>query len=342
MILLSKMLAAGLVVISSMTFVGYSQVKIDTLHEEATGDELLYIPSKSLLKHFTAGMSNVVADLLWLETIQYTVREFHSQERKFTWLEHMINAVADLDPHFVDAYANGSMFLSSIGADEQALKLLKKGFIRNPQSFEIPHEIVKLYVLNRRDRPESPAVTTHYLRMLAERHEYPELYLNWARHIQEANNLDQEARAIWEDVLNTSEDEFIRELAHANLRLLIVGDNVRTLSDLVGQFKTQSGRAPFNLEELIDAGLLADLPSSQENGAYFIDLNGEVQNTILIEDTKRRTLMSLNGLARTKAAEKGRNARTIEELFMWLDRELPPHPVPGGEWQYDPTSGAIS
>ena len=341
MLLASKIISAGLVIISSMAFIGYSQLKIDTLHEEALADELLYIPSKSLLTHFTAGMSNIVADLLWIETIQYTVQEFHSKERKFAWLEQMINAVVDLDPYFVDAYATGSMFLSSIGADDKALTLLKKGFVRNPDSWEIPYEIVKLYVLNRRDRPEAPAVTTHYLRMLAERHEYPELYLDWARHIQEQNSLKQEARAIWEDVLQNSENKFIRELAYANLRLLIIRDNVETLTELTIQFENQAGRAPLNLDELIAGGLLETLPSDEDQGTYFLDAEGSVRNTVLLEDTKRRMLMLLNSEGRTKAKQMGRKASNLDQWLEWTGQDLPQHPVPGGQWRYDPVAGEV-
>ena len=209
---LTKIIASVVVVLGSMGFIGFSQSRIDALHEEALEDELLYIPSNTLLTHFTAGMSNVVADMLWIETIQYTVKEFHDPQRKFTWLEQMCHAVTDLDPYFEGVYVNGGMFLSSVGADEKALKLLKKGFVRNPESWEIPYEMVKVYVLNRRDQPQSPAITTHYLRMLAERHEHPEMYLSWARRIQEQNDLKKEGRAIWEDVIKNSKDKFVREL----------------------------------------------------------------------------------------------------------------------------------
>ena len=46
-------------------------------------EELLYLPNENLLNHFTAGLSSVVADLLWLRTIHYTVKEFHDVDRKF-------------------------------------------------------------------------------------------------------------------------------------------------------------------------------------------------------------------------------------------------------------------
>lgn len=336
-----KILAATLAVVCSMGFIGFSQSQIDMLYEEALEDELLYIPNKTLLSHFTAGMSNVVADLLWIETIQYTVKEFHNPERKFAWLEHMCHAAADLDPHFEGVYVHGGMFLSSIGADEEALNLLKTGFERNPDSWRIPYEIVKVYLLNRRDDPESPAVTVHYLRMLAERHEYPKMYLDWARRIQEQNDLKGEARAIWEDVLAKSEDKFIRELAEHNLRMLITRDNVDTLNELAEEYAIQRGRKAAHLGELVESGLLVSLPPEDDDGAYFIDRTGVVQHTILAQERMDRLLVGLNSIGVDIAREKGRNAASLEEWVQWVGKDLPEHPVPGETWRYDPETGRL-
>ncbi len=341
MIKVIKILAATLAVVCSMGFIGFSQSRIDSLYEEALEDELLYIPNKTLLSHFTAGMSNVVADLLWIETIQYTVKEFHNPERKFAWLEHMCHAAADLDPYFEGVYVHGGMFLSSIGADEEALNLLKVGFERNPDSWRIPHEIVKVYMLNRRDDPESPAVAVHYLRMLAERHEHPKMYLDWARRIQEQNDLKGEARAIWEDVLANSKDEFIRELAEHNLRMLVTRDNVDTLNDLAEKYALQTGRKAGHLGELVESGLLVSLPLEDDHGAYFIDRAGVVQHTILVQEQKDRMLVGLNSFAVDIVQKKGRKASSLEEWVEWVGKDLPEHPVPGETWGYDLESGRL-
>ncbi len=58
------------------------QHQLDTLQEETLEEELLYLPNDKLLSHFTAGLDSVVADVLWLRTIQYAVMEFHNVERE--------------------------------------------------------------------------------------------------------------------------------------------------------------------------------------------------------------------------------------------------------------------
>ena len=341
MLWIAKTITVALIALSGVGFLGYSQTRIDELREQSRSEELLYLPNKSLLTHFTAGLSNVVADLLWLETIRYTVQEFHNPDRKFTWLEQMCHAVTDLDPYFVGAYTHGGMFMSSIGADEKALRLLEKGFKNNPDSWEIPYEIVKVHVLNRKDRPESPAIATHYLRMVAERHEHPESYLNWARRIQELNNLDQEAYAIWEDVLATSSDPFIRELAEGHLRILVVRDSVKVLEAAAESFARNTGRPASSVYELAETGYVDTVPNEEEYGRYFFDDEGVVQNTLLLEELKGRMLVGINVQGRLAAKEHGRIAASMDEWLEWYGHELPEHPLPGHSWQFDPETGEL-
>lgn len=339
--MLRKISLSLLVVAASLGLVGFSQTRIDALREEALKNELLYIPSKAVLKHLTAGMNNVVADLLWLETIKYTVAEFHNPERKFKWLEHMLNAAVDLDPYFEGVYVNGGMFLSSIGAEDKAMDLLKKGFVNNPRSWEIPHEIVKVYILNRRDDPTAATAATHYLRMVAERHDHPQLYLNWARHIQEEKDLGGESRAIWEDVIRTAEDPFVRELAERNLRILIAHDAVDALQEAVNRVEAATGRIPDTLHELVDGGWIQSLPNEDELGAFFIH-DGDVHSALVLEDKRERMLMYLNARLRVVSEDHGRHPATLEEFAEWNGEGVPPHPVPGKNWTYDPQTGEIS
>ena len=59
-----------------------------------------------ILNHFTGGMNNVVADLLWLRCIQYIGKE-NKGERNFIWLNQLLDTVVQLDPYFGDAYRYG-------------------------------------------------------------------------------------------------------------------------------------------------------------------------------------------------------------------------------------------
>ncbi len=337
-----RFLVAAAVVAGMFTFAFIAQQRIDEMRRAAVGDELLYIPSKAILKHLTAGMSNIVADLLWIETIQYTVGEFHSPERKFQWLDHMLSATTELDPYFEGAYVNGGMFLSAIGRDDRALDYLKEGFVRNPGSWKLPHEIVKVYTLNRREEPEAIAVAPYYLRMVAERHQHPQLYLNWARQIQERENLAGQSRVIWEEVIRTAKDPFVREVAQKNLSVLVAGDTERALQQLSDRYRAEHGHGPASLDEFVRLGWIGELPDKTIYGEFRIDGDGTVISMRVREDKLERMLMLANTRLRLKADELGRKPATLGECEEWLGDKLVEYPIPGGDWSYDPVTGQLS
>jgi hypothetical protein len=307
-----------------------------------SNEELLYYPNEKLLRHFTGGLGNVVADFMWLRTIKYMSQEFDERRRKFEWLEHMAHSVTNLDPYFKDAYSHGGLFLAAVGEDEKALKLLKKGFIANPDSVEIPKEIARTYVLNRRNDPVTPTIVPHYLRMVAERHEHPEMYLQWARRIQEDHSITQQSKEMWWEMMQSASNEMIRDLAARNYYLLLAQERVELMRSAADEYTVEVGRRPDRLTDLVERGLLASLPADPVEGEYYLDSSGEVRNSLLQQDLKRRMLISLNVTVNRFRREQGRNPHSLDELQAKLDVRLPDHPVEGEEWNYDPIEGRIN
>ena len=108
-----RILAGILVAAFGIAFCRVAQLEIDDMRDDELDEELLYLPSEKLLNHFTVGMSSIIADLLWLRTIQYASKEFKSVDRKFTWLEQMCQMVTQLDPQFTGAYTYGGMLMAA-------------------------------------------------------------------------------------------------------------------------------------------------------------------------------------------------------------------------------------
>lgn len=318
------------------------QDRIDEMREQKFEEDLLYLPNDKMLNYFTAGLDSVVADILWLKTIQYTVMEFHNVERKFTWLEHMCNTVVKLDPHFEDAYVYGGMLLAAIGADEEALKLLKGGLVNNPYSWEIPFEIAKVYLLNRRDRPESSAVVVHYLRMVAERSDHPGFYLEWIRRIDQQKGLKDEARAIWEDVLRNNDDEFIREIAEVNLLDLTLREEMARLDEAVATYAQRLGQAPETLSDLVSSEVIPSLPRAEGQGHYFLGADGTVKNTLVLNSIQQKLATRLNGEVHRFKNEMGRYPESLEALVQWNESTIPRHPYDSRQWIYDPKTGTVN
>jgi len=318
------------------------QMKIGDAAVDGETTELLYLPNDKLLNHFTAGLSSVVADILWLKTIQYTVAEFHNPERKFTWLNHMVETVTRLDPYYSDVYSRGGMLLAAIGSDESAMKLLHKGAVENPFAPEIPFEMAKIWLLNRYKEPGADTIASHYLRMVAQRDvEHTEFYFRWIRGIQSMQGPGESARAIWEDVLRTAKDDITRELARDNILQLTIEMNVEDLDAMADAYEERFGMRPGGIEDLVSSGILGALPSGPEQGEYMIGADGEIQNTVLLDRATVRLRNYLNRSVETYTADKGHYPRSMDDWSAWADEPIPPHPIEGRHWRYDPKRGTV-
>ena len=339
--MLKRVIAGLLVTVTTLGVAAICQNKMDALREERLEEELLYFPNDKILTHLTAGLDSVAADLLWLRTIKYTVAEFHNPQRKFIWLEHMCTTVAVLDPYFEDAYVFGGTFMASVGADERALKFLQSGLKNNPYSWKIPFEIAKIFLLNRRDEPESLEQVIHYLTLVAERSDDPEFFMNWIHKIQDKGNLSGEARSVWEEVVKNSNDEFMRELARSKLLKLDIADIIAIFEDAIEQFRVAQNRSPARLEELVSAGYVTGIPADPDHGQYFIDERGAVQNTVLVESRVHELRTILARHVQSFKLEKNRYPYDLAELEAYMGAPAPSHPKGSRDWAYDPLTGTL-
>ncbi len=341
--MMRRLLIAPLVIVIALALTAASQNRLDALDViQDVDDELLYLPNQKLLVHFTGGLSSIVADVLWLGTIKYVIQEYHQGESKFTWLEHMCNAVTRLDPYFTGAYTYGGMLLGSVGAADQGLLLLRRGAVNNPNSPDIFYELAKIYVLNQRDRPEATALLVHYLRAVVERTDQPTFFLNWLESLHKQHDLAQDARDIWLDIVLNSGNEFLRELATNKILELDILDNIEAIEKGVEFYQNQTGKKPETLAELIEAGLLSGDPQSEAHGRYYIDAKGNVQNIALQDILTHDLRNSLNAKTKLFQVEKGRFPASLGEIAEWLGRDLLPHPYTDRQWHYDPATGIVS
>ncbi|MBI2434437.1 MAG: hypothetical protein HYV26_16390 [Candidatus Hydrogenedentes bacterium] len=337
---LSSITSAGVAgVFFAVTIVGQAQIE---RYRAPTGqDELLYLPNEKLLNHFTGGMDSIIADFLWLKCVQYTAIEAKGS-RNFAWLNHMVNTAVRLDPHFVDVYRYGAMFLAALKADSNAgLELLERGMIANPKAWELPYEAAMIYLLNRKDEPDARRQAAFYLTLCSATGNAPKAVTDVAAKLGAEEDLGEIERDMWLSLIK-SDDELLRDLAARKLQELDIRGAVRILDERIAAFRQATGRAPRELQELLDVGLLKGLPPDPLGGRYFISPSGKVQNTTLLDDRKTQDLNFIrDALERYKKSYGTYPARLDDLVQADFLNQIPPHPYEGQTWQYNPATGEI-
>jgi hypothetical protein len=324
-----------------LSAIAITQYRIQSLPAGTDEELLLYLPNEKLLNHFTAGLSPVIADLLWLRSIQYTGKHFRS-DLKFTWLNHMCTTVVRLDPYFVDAYRLGGMFLASLqGDDDASLRLLRHGVPYNPYSWELPYEMAMVYMLNRRDQPGSTAMAGRYLSMAVQTEQAPPWVVELAANVQAAHDLGEVEQEMWAKLLQ-SDDAFMRDMAHQKLAEFHLHKQLDILEEAAEMYTERTGRAPQDIEALVTAGILTQMPEDPLGGRFYIDDQGRPQSSTLVEVKTKQLAARIQQLIKLFRDQNGRWPQSLDELVeKGIMSTVYPHPQAGHTWHYDATTGQV-
>lgn len=96
------------------------------------------IPSGDLLKPFTLGYDQLVADFFWIQAISYFGDHLKS-DRRYPWLYHILDLVTTLDPDFIWPYYFGGIVLSlEANQVEQSNRILQKASKYHPTVWKFP------------------------------------------------------------------------------------------------------------------------------------------------------------------------------------------------------------
>lgn len=304
-------------------------------------DEVLYLPNEKLLTHFTGGLNSVIADLLWLNCIQYTARE-HRGLRHFTWLEAMLTTSTRLDPYFADVYRLGAIFLAALRADSDAsLNLAQTGMLNNPHSWHLPYEAAMVYLMNKREEPNARYMAARYLSMSVATGNAPGGIANLTAKLQDEFSLTEIEQETWKEMLQ-SKDEFLRELAQRKLVEIELRHVCRIMNQELDTFKSSRGRPAASLDELVTAGLIRTIPEDPLGGSFFLGSDGVAYNTSLLDDVVIRTLNPVINALDSYNQQYQAWPPDLETLVKaGLLKEIPKHPYPDRQWHYDPATGKV-
>ena len=121
---------------------------------QEVGEELAYLPSAEYLRPALLGFDHLAADLFWLRTIQY-FGEHYQTDRRYSKLYPLVDLVTSLDPQFVDAFSWGGLLLTLSKQYPEAIAIYEKGIAHNPDRWELPYDLGRVYYLELHDYPKA-------------------------------------------------------------------------------------------------------------------------------------------------------------------------------------------
>lgn len=226
---------------------------------------LLFLPSASpaALRASSLGFQTIVADVVYLWSIQYYSRNRTDEGRRYLW--QIYDVITNLDTHFVDAYSIGALVMSwDMGDTEMALDLLDKGIENNPDEWILP-VLAGFYCyeeLSQYERAadyfeqalEIPEVPDHVSRLRAGMYEF-------------AGNLE-DSLEFWADIHDETDDERVRSIAWQHVADIRVALDLEILRDAIDRFRADRGTTPRALAALLSGGYLRAIPVQPDGAPY--------------------------------------------------------------------------
>lgn len=186
-------------------------------------DDQMYFTSGETLNRASFGYHAVLADWYWIRTIHYFGSQVEAQRGRhdaldlseMPWLKDLLAMTVALDPHHVAAYRFGAFFLASSDR-EYALYFAREGVRENPREWRLYQDLGFLYWRLGRYREAAGA----YER--GSRISGAPLWMQSMAAVMLARGGEREtARAILTQLLESTDDEFIRDVCRRQLEMLM-------------------------------------------------------------------------------------------------------------------------
>ncbi len=269
---MKKSVAIILLILSLAAFMGL-RLKLDAIpRAKVPGASILYVPSGEFLQYASFGYSSLMADLIYLWSIQY----FSNTQvlDRADHLEHVYSIISDLDPKYLDPYQIGALIAISEAKDiGKALSILELGLEKNPDQWILPLE------------------AGHYAEFLLKDFELARKYYQIAMRIPgvpefvgrkvaaSTYELGDYKAALqhWLEIYEDTEDPRIKKIANNHIYRTKAALDIETLGKALSLYKNRFGNLPQELLRLVTAGILPTIPQDLDGEDYTYDpQTGEV------------------------------------------------------------------
>jgi tetratricopeptide (TPR) repeat protein len=175
----------------------------------SVAERATFLPPPEALRVASLGFPNVAADAIWLLTIQYIGGHIFTQ-RSLPELFRLVDTVVALDPHFVDAYTLGALFMNYSGGNVQgAISLLERGARANPTRWEPAHDLARTYYLDLKDYPKALRWFEVTNRLPGRPHYVP----RFIARLYAATGRRETALELWRAMRDSATTDWVREIA---------------------------------------------------------------------------------------------------------------------------------
>lgn len=232
-------------------------------------EALLFLPTGDYLDAVSLGYETMMADALYLWSIQYYGHHRTAEGREYLW--RIYDVITDLDPHYQDAYLTGALIMAMDMSDPAlAIRLLAKGEAENPDDWIYPLEAGFYAWMNLEDHELAAG---HFDRALA-LEGTPPLVRRLKASMSERAGDKADALELWMSIYaeaDATDDQRLMDIAWQHIYEVKVDLDLEAIGGAIGLFRAARGRPPRILSALVTQGYLRQLPVDPTGAEYQYD-----------------------------------------------------------------------
>ena len=161
------------------------------------------LPSADVVKAASIGYDNFLADILWLQFIQYN-GDVNDMSNLLPETFSLADTITTLDPYFTDAYIFSAYALTDNKEFDKAITILEKGIKNNPKEWYLPYQIGFLYYINKKNK----LMAAKYLNIAGDVEGAPPTPKRLAALIYSNTSVDIDIKiSLWQSVYEKSKQE---------------------------------------------------------------------------------------------------------------------------------------
>ena len=175
------------------------------------------IPPPPHLEHFAFGYKEILADTLWIRSLQdfdYCDTQIAKKIcRNNSWLFQMLDAITNLSPHFRMPYAVGGLALTVIISDiDGATKIFDKGVKAYPSDWPILYRAAYHYLYELNDKKRAAELLTE-----AGNNGAPSWVFSLASRLYSDSGKVELAKTVLEQMIREKQDPLLIERVRAKI-----------------------------------------------------------------------------------------------------------------------------
>lgn len=222
--------------------------------------KLLFVPEPEYVERICGTFRNPVALMFYMKGAQELA---YQSAKKFDLLQALFKLTIHLDPDIIQAAFLGGMVAPARARDiPKAIELLKYAEARLPDNWRIPYWIGFNYL----QIEDYEAAAAYYNKAAKLPGALPFLETSSVHILSRSENLDL-AVAEAERLLLASADDDTNDLLLLRLSWL---KTMQFLEERNREFKNKTGRFPQRLDELVEHGILKELPPDEFGEGFYL------------------------------------------------------------------------